>query len=64
LAFFQIGPTELVVIGVIGILLFGKRLPEIGRSLGKSLVEFKKGMHDVKDEIDKAGEEDQPPTQG
>ena len=36
-------PMHLLVIGLIAILLFGKRLPEIARSLGKSMVEFKKG---------------------
>jgi sec-independent protein translocase protein TatA len=49
-----IGPPELLIVGVIAVLLFGKRLPEVGRSLGKSIVEFKKGMHDIKAEVDGA----------
>jgi sec-independent protein translocase protein TatA len=40
----NLGPGELMVIMVIGVLLFGKRLPEVGRSLGKGIVEFKKGL--------------------
>jgi sec-independent protein translocase protein TatA len=40
------GATELIVIGLVGLLLFGRRLPEVGRSLGKSIVEFKKGIRD------------------
>jgi len=36
----------------IGLLLFGKRLPEVGRGLGKSIVEFKKGLAGIEDEID------------
>jgi sec-independent protein translocase protein TatA len=44
-------PTHLLVIGVVAILLFGKRLPEIARSLGKSMVEFKKGLKGLEDEI-------------
>ena len=36
----------------IGILLFGNRLPEVGRSLGKGIVEFKKGLKGVEDDID------------
>jgi sec-independent protein translocase protein TatA len=54
LAFFNIGPMELVVIGLIGILLFGRRLPEIGKSLGKTIVEFKKGLNNTSEEITKA----------
>ena len=44
-------PTHLLVIGIIAILLFGKRLPDIARSLGKSMVEFKKGLKGLEDEI-------------
>ncbi|QDU60710.1 twin arginine translocase protein A [Planctomycetes bacterium Pan216] len=50
----NLGPTELIVILVIGIILFGKRLPEVGRSLGKGIVEFKKGLRGVEDEIDES----------
>jgi sec-independent protein translocase protein TatA len=48
---FGIGPAEMMVIGIIAVLLFGSRLPEVGRSLGKGLVEFKKGLNGVRDEI-------------
>jgi sec-independent protein translocase protein TatA len=44
-------PQHLLVIGLIAILVFGKRLPEIARSLGKSMVEFKKGLKGLEDEI-------------
>lgn len=42
---------ELAVILLVGILLFGKRLPEVGRSLGKGIVEFKKGLKGIEEEI-------------
>ena len=50
----SIGPTEMVIFGVIAVLLFGNRLPEVGRSLGKGLTEFKKGLRGIEDEISSA----------
>ena len=38
------GMGEWLLIAAVGLLLFGKRLPEVGRGLGKSIVEFKKGL--------------------
>lgn len=51
---FGLGPLEMVIVGVIAVLLFGNRLPEVGRSLGRSLMEFKKGMRDLQNEVDTA----------
>lgn len=51
------GPIELVVIGLTFLLLFGKRLPDVMRSLGKGIVEFKKGVSGIEDEIGKAASE-------
>ena len=45
LAFIQ--GWEWIILLVIGLLIFGRRLPEIGRSIGKTIVEFKKGMNEV-----------------
>ncbi len=43
-----------MIVLAIGVLLFGNRLPEVGRSLGKGLMEFKKGLNDIKSEVDAA----------
>ena len=44
---FNLGPMEMIIVMGIAVLLFGKRLPEVGRSLGKGIVEFKKGLSGV-----------------
>ncbi len=43
---------ELLVLGMIGLLLFGKRLPEVAKNLGKGLAEFKKGISGFQDEVE------------
>jgi len=48
----QLGASEMIVLLIIGVLLFGRKLPEIGRYLGKGIVEFKKGIRGLEDEID------------
>ena len=57
MAFWMPGPWELAIIAIIALILFGRRLPEVGRSLGKGIVEFKKGLRDVQDEVTKVGDE-------
>ncbi|HEX4144284.1 MAG TPA: twin-arginine translocase TatA/TatE family subunit [Pirellulales bacterium] len=51
---FGLGPMEMLIVGVIAVLLFGNRLPEVGRSLGKGLIEFKKGLRDIQSEVNLA----------
>ena len=51
----QIGWTEIIILAVIGLLIFGRRLPEVGRSLGKGIVEFKKGLSGIEDDVNSAG---------
>lgn len=62
LAMFAPGPWEMMIIGLIALLLFGKRLPEVARSLGKGLVEFKKGVKGIEDDIDDGVRYDHEPA--
>jgi sec-independent protein translocase protein TatA len=49
----SLGFPELIVIFVIALIIFGPRkLPEIGRSLGKSLAEFKKASNDLRNTLE------------
>ena len=54
------GGAEWIVILIIALLIFGPRLPQVMRSLGKGIVEFKKGVRgvedDLRDEVDKTAE--------
>jgi len=42
---------EWLVILIVGLLIFGRRLPDVARSLGKSITEFKKGMKDIENDL-------------
>jgi sec-independent protein translocase protein TatA len=55
------GMAEWIMIGAVGLLIFGKRLPEVGRSLGKGIVEFKKGLKGIEDDIDVASSQSSRP---
>jgi sec-independent protein translocase protein TatA len=56
---FGLGGTEIVIILVIALLLFGaKNLPQLGKSLGQGIREFKSGVSEVKTDIEKSLEDD------
>ena len=65
-AIFGLGPMEIVVIVVLGVLLFGRKLPDMGRYLGKSITEFRKGMKGLEDDVENVGSAPmaQPGVQG
>jgi len=64
---FGLQPLHLVVIAVVALLIFGpKRLPEVGKGIGRAWTEFRRGsremVENLRDEINKPGEESKPPA--
>ena len=55
-ALFTAGGYEWIIILIVALLLFGRRLPEMMRSLGQGVRMFKKGLRDVEEEVDLTGE--------
>ncbi len=51
------GQWEWLVILVVALLIFGRRLPEIARSVGRSLTEFKKGINEAKENTDELADD-------
>ena len=51
---FGLGPFEIVIIGAIAVMLYGKRLPEVGRSAGKTLGELRRQWTTLAKELDVA----------
>jgi TatA/E family protein of Tat protein translocase len=52
------GPFEMILLAGLGLLIFGKRLPEVGRNIGKGIVEFKRGLKETETELNQ-----EPPAQ-
>jgi len=53
------GGVEWIIILVIALLIFGKRLPEVMKSMGKGIVEFKKGVKGVEDDVEEVSNKKQ-----
>lgn len=61
MGFGNLGVQEMLVIGLLALIVFGpRRLPEIARSMGKALREFKRGVNDIQRELEEA--EREPPV--
>jgi sec-independent protein translocase protein TatA len=62
------GGTEWIVILIVALLLFGRRLPEVMRSMGRGVVEFKKGIKGIEEDVEvesaaRPRSKIQPPTE-
>ena len=53
----SLGVWEMSIVGGIALLLFGKRLPEVARGLGSSIVAFKKGISGIEDDVKEVNKE-------
>ena len=47
-----LSPAAMIGLGILGVLIFGRRMPEVGRALGQTIVQFKKGMRGLEDELE------------
>lgn len=58
----NLGMPEILIILLVALLLFGpKKLPELGRGLGQSIREFRKGAQSIRDEFERATDINEPP---
>lgn len=59
---FGMGMYELMIIGVLAVVLFGSRLPEVARNIGGSYREFRKGLNDIQSQVVSSYNEVSSPT--
>jgi len=52
----SLGFQEMVILVIIGLLLYGRNLPEAGRALGKVAAQFRRGFQEFKDQLDREGD--------
>ena len=57
---FAPGPTDMVLLAVVSILLFGERLPQVARQVGRGWMELKRGMSGIQSELNAAIYSDEP----
>ena len=49
-----LGPSELIIVAVVAVLLYGERLPEVARTFGKQFMDLKKSVQGVREEFEAA----------
>lgn len=49
--FFNMGTQEMLIIGCLAVLLFGKNLPEVAKKLGQSYTQFRKGLSEIQSQL-------------
>ena len=47
----SMGAPEMLIVGILAILLFGERLPEVARKIGKQLTEFRRSVRGIQEEF-------------
>lgn len=52
----SLGFNEMIVLVIIGLLLYGRNLPEAGRALGKVAAQMRRGFQEFKDQLDREGD--------
>lgn len=53
---FGLGPSELLIVGIVAILLFGKNLPQVAAKLGRTYRDFRRSLSDLQSQVDITGE--------
>ena len=60
----DMGLGEWAIIFAIVLIFFGpKRLPQLAKSIGRAITDFKRGLHEVRDDIEKDSDEEDRPAQ-
>ena len=52
----SLGFQEMILLVIVGLLLYGRNLPEAGRALGKVAAQFRRGFQEFKDQMDREGD--------
>jgi len=52
----SLGTQEIILLVIVGLLLYGRNLPEAGRALGKVAAQFRRGYQEFKDQLDREGD--------